>query len=257
MQKYNIAIPNRPKPYLVEAYNSYYGTLKEFHIITIRFWQNPSPMYNDASLLCSAFPTHISPSAKNGFMNEFQIHSLKECYEYSDILSMMEFYMRNWKYCEYFINSDCVYHNEMYCYIFNLLAGNNFSKIKVIDCKAELKYLRGKWIEEKQLFSIVKNLFPDYEVIYHFRAKWLERLELDIFIKELSLGVEYQGIQHYEVVEHWGGIEGLDHRQQNDMLKKQLCEKSGIKLVYFNYKENITTMYVKRKFAEIIKTFEY
>lgn len=249
-----ITIPNRPKPYLAEAYNSYYGTLKEFRHIVVRFWRNRSHMYNNAYLLCSAFPEHISASASNGFMNEFHIRDIQECYQYFEAWVSMEFFIRNWKYCEYYIGSEPVYHNELDCYIRNILKGVTFSDIQMINPKAEIKNRRGKWVHEKLLFDIISSIFPKYNVQFHYRADWLENLELDIYIKEINLGFEYQGIQHYQVVAHWGGENGLKKRQSNDARKKELCKANGVTLIYFDYTEVLTKANVKAKIAKALKS---
>ena len=91
MQKPHVILPDRPKPYLSEAHNGYYGTLNDFRPIIVRFWKTISSLYDDASLLCSVFPIHTSPSLDNGFMNEFQIHSLVECYTYYNVWIALEF----------------------------------------------------------------------------------------------------------------------------------------------------------------------
>lgn len=247
-----IKIPNRPKPYLTEAFNGYYGTLKEFRTIVVRFWESRSNMYNVAYLLCSAFPEHILASAGNGFMNEFHIRNIQECYKYFKVWVRMEFYTRNWKYCEYYIGSDSVYHNELDCYIRNILKDVTFSDIQVVNPDTEIKNRSGKWVHEKLLFNIVNSIFSEYTVQFHYRGKWLEMLELDIFIEELAIGIEYQGIQHYQAVKHWGGEDGLEKRQSNDAKKERLCKENGITLIYFDYTEPITNDYVRRKLKKII-----
>lgn len=253
MNKHKIKKPNRPKPYYNDAYNGYYGNLYEFRTIIVRFWESCSPMYSDASLLCTVFPEHISPTPNNGFMNEFCIRTIEECYKYSDVWNSMEFYIRNWKYCEYYIGAEPVYHNEMDCYIRNILKNTAFPNIKIINSKTELKNRRGKWIHEKLLFNIIASLYPNCTVLYHYRSKWLENLELDIYIVDLKIGIEYQGIQHYEAVKHWGGAEGLEKRKYNDMKKRKLCKENGVTLVYFEYTEPITNTYVRNKMNTIMK----
>lgn len=253
MDKPQIKIPNRHKPSLLEAYNGYYGNLEEFYTITVRFWKNRSPLYNDASLLCASFPEHILPTSSNGFMNEFCIRTLEECYEYSSIWQMIEFYIRNWKYCEYYIGSEYVYHNETDCYIRHILKDVTFPSIKIINPKDELIKQRGKWIHEKLLLKIIEDLYPDCTVLYHYRAQWLENLELDIYIEDFKIGIEYQGIQHYQVIKHWGGVDGLKQRQNNDIRKKKLCVANGVTLIYFDYTEPITNTYVKNKISDILR----
>jgi hypothetical protein len=256
MVKPQIKIPNRPKPYLIEAYNGYYGNLNEFFTITVRFWESRSPMYNDASLLCTVFTEHIIPTSKNGYMNEFHIRSLEECYAHFEIWVAMEFYTRNWKYCEYYIGSEPVYHNELDCYIRNLLKNVTFPDIKVFNPETELKKRRGKWVNEKLLYNIVESIFANCTVLYHYRPKWLEGLELDIYIEDFKIGIEYQGIQHYQIVEHWGGEAGLKKRQFNDAKKMRLCAEHGAKLLYFDHTEPITNVYVKNKILKFLQKEE-
>lgn len=67
------------------------------------------------------------------------------------------------------------------------------------------------------------------------------------------MGIEYNGKQHFEPIEAWGGKEALKENKQRDKLKKDKCEKEGVKLVSFNYKEkeklNKNFVYKKIKFT--------
>ena len=76
---------------------------------------------------------------------------------------------------------------------------------------------------------------------------WLEGLELDIFIPELDLGIEYQGVQHFKPVEHWGGMEALKELQVRDKKKRQLCQSLGIGLIYFKHDEDLSNESVSAK----------
>ncbi|NMQ18390.1 hypothetical protein E4P82_03755 [Candidatus Competibacter phosphatis] len=67
---------------------------------------------------------------------------------------------------------------------------------------------------QKQCFiKIVQVLFPSLEVVHHYRGKELEGLEIDVWIPKLKIGIEYQGIQHFNVIKHWGGEDGLRKTQ--------------------------------------------
>ena len=109
-----------------------------------------------------------------------------------------------------------------------------------------------QWVTETTLYKIVSMLFPDYEVVHHYRGPELEGLEVDIWLPELNIGIEYQGEQHYKVIEHWGGEEGLKKRIENDRKKKRLCKKLGYHLVEIKYTEEVTTQLVKEKLANFI-----
>ena len=113
------------------------------------------------------------------------------------------------------------------------------------------KNIGEAWIRETTIFNIVKDIFPKYKVVLHYKPKFLEGMELDIFIKELNLGIEHQGQQHFEPIKHWGGEEGLKEVQQRDKLKAGLCKKNKVNLLYINYDEEIT----KEKVHEKIKHF--
>ena len=93
-------------------------------------------------------------------------------------------------------------------------------------------------------------------MLYHYRPKWLEGLELDIYIEDFKIGIEYQGIQHYQIVEHWGGEAGLKKRQFNDAKKMRLCAEHGAKLLYFDHTEPITNVYVKNKILKFLQKEE-
>lgn len=108
------------------------------------------------------------------------------------------------------------------------------------------------WVNETTLKHIIESLFPEKTVLTHYRPKWLDGLELDIYLPEIQLGFEYQGIQHFQAVKHWGGKQKLIIQQEHDSRKKSICEKLGITLVYFDYTENITTEYVKAKIKEFL-----
>lgn len=105
---------------------------------------------------------------------------------------------------------------------------------------------------ENKVYSIVKEIFPEYKIHRNYTPYWLEvypnkQLELDIFIEELKIGIEYQGRQHYMPVEKFGGKKGFKKQQRNDQLKKDLCHENGVTLVYFGYKEPITRERVEKR----------
>lgn len=98
-----------------------------------------------------------------------------------------------------------------------------------------------RWIEETNLYKIIQEILPDYKLMKNYRPDWLDRLELDIFVPDIPLGIEYQGIQHYHPIKHWGGEEGLKKRKEHDERKFILAQKNNIPIVYFTYKDIITS----------------
>ena len=59
-------------------------------------------------------------------------------------------------------------------------------------------------------------------------------LRIDFFLYEQNIAVECQGLQHFRSVDYFGGKEALAEAKKRDKIKKQLCEKHGIKVLYFS-----------------------
>lgn len=109
-------------------------------------------------------------------------------------------------------------------------------------------YKKGnRWTSETILYQLIESSYPEYNLNRHYRPDFLNGLELDVYIREPKIGIEYQGIQHYEPVEHWGGEEALNQRQERDETKRQLCKDIGIELVYFDYDEELSEEVVAAK----------
>lgn len=107
------------------------------------------------------------------------------------------------------------------------------------------------WVTETLLFNLVSELFPQYNVVHHLRPKFLDGLELDIFIEQMNTGVEYQGVQHYKAVKHWGGKKALEKTKERDTRKKRLCKANGINLVFFKHSEEISKELVSKKLLHL------
>ena len=97
-------------------------------------------------------------------------------------------------------------------------------------------------------FTLIKKKYVD--ALFQYCPKWLEPQNLDIYIPSLNLGIEYQGIQHYESVDFFGGEKALIHRKELDQRKRILCEKNGIKLLEWPYTDEITNKMLKYKLSE-------
>lgn len=105
------------------------------------------------------------------------------------------------------------------------------------------------WVSETMLYHIVEEIYPSIEIIRHHRPSWLEGLELDIYIPSKNLAFEYQGLQHFQAVEHWGGEAKLEIQKEHDRRKKRICEKKGILLICINYDEDLTNDYIRKRIA--------
>lgn len=114
------------------------------------------------------------------------------------------------------------------------------------------KKIGEHWVTETLLYKIVKQIFCDYDVVFHYRPSILEGLELDIFVNGLNIGIEYQGVQHFIPVDFWGGERALIKTQEHDLKKRKLCEQNGITLIYFYYTDEIDEKLVRNKLKDYI-----
>lgn len=63
--------------------------------------------------------------------------------------------------------------------------------------------------------------------------KYKQNLFLDFYLPEQKIGIECQGIQHYEPVDYFGGKEAFEKQKNKDAKKRILCEEHGIKVIYY------------------------
>lgn len=103
------------------------------------------------------------------------------------------------------------------------------------------------WVSETMLYHIIKEIYPELDIIRHHRPDWLEGLELDIYLPSKKLAFEYQGLQHFQAVEHWGGKAQLEIQKEHDRRKKKICEEKGIHLICINYDEELTNDYIRKR----------
>ena len=81
------------------------------------------------------------------------------------------------------------------------------------NCSSEL----SKSHAEKAVYYYVKKVFPN--AIENYKIPDTDQLEIDIFIKELSLGIEYDG-------SYWH-----NKKPEKDQAKYQICKDKNIKLL--------------------------
>ena len=88
------------------------------------------------------------------------------------------------------------------------------------------------WISETELFYKISKYFKEYKVIQHASPSWLGRQHLDIYLPKLNIGIEYQGEQHYEPIDFFGGKEAFKKTVERDKRKKELCVDNDCVLIY-------------------------
>lgn len=111
-------------------------------------------------------------------------------------------------------------------------------------------------LEEEIRTNLLKE---NIEFEYEKKYDWLldkRKLPLDFYLPQHNIGIECQGVQHFEIVKHFGGDKKHEERIRRDKLKKQLCDEHGIELIYFTH-EKVEEPYLGKVFTDINDLLEY
>lgn len=106
---------------------------------------------------------------------------------------------------------------------------------------------------EAELFRIVKATFPDIEAIRRARPKWLQGLEIDIFVPQKKLAIEYQGNQHSAPMEHLGGESAFNRTQERDFRKRKILTEQNIILLTFDEFDEIESSVIQPKIKAALR----
>lgn len=106
-----------------------------------------------------------------------------------------------------------------------------------------------KWKSEVELYNLILKKFPN--AIYQYHSKELGYQSFDIYIPDIKLAIEYQGLQHYCPVDIFGGVQGFEKRKILDENKRNLCRKNNIKLLEWKYTESINQLTLEKYLKEL------
>jgi hypothetical protein len=141
------------------------------------------------------------------------------------------------------------------------------SKGHIWDAKYS-KIQQGHWCiycsvgkKQKSLTTIIKEIFSKYNIISNYKGfEWLtnqngRRLEIDIWIPELKIAIEYDGEQHFKPIRFGGMPIGVariklkeqKHRDKIKNAKINRYRKVITHFIRFDYKEEINKDNVIKK----------
>ena len=87
---------------------------------------------------------------------------------------------------------------------------------------------------ESHLEKTMKNILLENNIEFEQQKKfiWLGRQTLDFYLPQYNIGIECQGGQHFQAVEHFGGEKEFQKLLRRDKIKKQKCDTNNLKLFY-------------------------
>ena len=62
-------------------------------------------------------------------------------------------------------------------------------------------------------------------------------MKIDFYLHDFNLFIEFNGKQHYEAIDYFGGESSFEIRQERDIALKQYCKEHKIKLIEISYKD--------------------
>ena len=99
------------------------------------------------------------------------------------------------------------------------------------------KESKGEYKIREYLINKNINFIPQYKFD---DCKNVLLLPFDFYLPDYNTCIEYNGIQHYKPVEHFGGEERFIIQQKCDKIKLDYCEINKIKLIIIKYNESIS-----------------
>lgn len=87
--------------------------------------------------------------------------------------------------------------------------------------------------------------------MFQYRPYYLNQnghqLSYDIYIPKIKTAIEYQGQQHFEPIDYFGGQKSFEAQKSRDELKRQLSKANHVKLIYINYWDSLSIDLIKNK----------
>jgi hypothetical protein len=150
-----------------------------------------------------------------------------------------------------FIINSIKKHSDFYDYSKSIYI-NNYTKLEII-CPIHGSFYQTpnfhmlgqgcpsckKSIMEEKIARILEN-----NNIIFIRQKKFENcknkimLSFDFYLPNYNICIEYNGKQHYEPIDWFGGIKTLEYIKNNDNIKKNYCKTNNIKFLEISYKDN-------------------
>lgn len=78
-------------------------------------------------------------------------------------------------------------------------------------------------------------------------CRYIAKLKFDFYLTEYNICIEYDGIQHYEPRDYFGGIDSYILTKKRDKIKNEYCKNKNIKLFRIKYSDNINEKLEKIK----------
>jgi len=83
----------------------------------------------------------------------------------------------------------------------------------------------------------IREFLESNNITFLQEANLFEKYRFDFYLPDKNILIEYDGIQHFEPVEYFGGEEGLLRTKERDRIKEEFAKNNNIELVRISYKD--------------------
>ena len=138
---------------------------------------------------------------------------------------------------------------------FHIYGDYDYRKQFFRECENKLRKIHnipeiGKGhISQYLLYTHLKDYYKDLE--YECSPEWLGRQRYDMYDPVKKVAVEYNGKQHYEPVDLFGGEEALAKNIKRDEEKLKKSIKNGVKLYVWHYSIPINEKTIKEFISKV------
>lgn len=178
--------------------------------------------------------------------------SCSQCYHQSQRIKLKDFIER----------SNIIHHNK-YDYTKVDYVNNSTNVVIVCPVHGDFKqtpsvHLNGGECKKCNISSkneeIISIILSSKNIIYHRHhsldgCKYKHSLPFDFYLPDYNSCIEFDGIQHFQPIEYFGGQSGFDELKIRDAIKTNYCVQNNIPLLRLDYKMK------SEKFNEIIFKF--
>ncbi len=90
------------------------------------------------------------------------------------------------------------------------------------------------WLTENNINFLTQHSFKGCKNVF--------KLLFDFYLPEYNICIEYDGRQHFESIDYFGGDETLKEIQKRDSIKNKYCKENDIKLLRIKYNQDTTSI---------------
>ena len=148
-----------------------------------------------------------------------------------------------------FIEMSNYIHNNKYNYDKSIYV-NNSTKL-IINCpkhgdfkQVPTSHLKGfgcNSCSESKGEKIISKYLTQHNIVFIRQEKFdgcvglKYKLPFDFYLPSIRTCIEFDGIQHFQPIEHFGGVEAYERLKLNDKIKNDYCEENFIDLIRIRY----------------------